>query len=193
MKKSILYSSFLVDLVSIGLILVYILKTAVLLDKVFLAVYLVFFSLYVYDKFKREDLKKGLSEYKLESHSDYMYYIAFVGAIITDISLLYLLYLKVDAPNVIVVLVMFYFICLTNYDVNTIYYDKEKIIYSNRKVDLDGIKMIESKKTLMINKLDIYYTKKDPVLISTFRKDKIEKIKVFIEEHSKKTKKRKKR
>lgn len=182
MKKSIYYFSFLVDLVSILLILIYILKTNLAVDRLFLAIYIIFIALYMYDKFKRENLKKGLLEYKLNSNSDLMYYVAFIGAVVTDINLIYFIYSKIDAPNTIVLLVLFYFICLTNYDVDAIYYDKKNIVYSNRKVELEGIKTIEDSKRLFINKLNIYYVKKDPVLINTFSKEKLSKVKNFIKE-----------
>lgn len=182
MKRNAYYFSFLVDFVSILLILLHVFQTNVTVDRVFLVIYLVFISLFVFDKFNREKLKKGLDEYKLGSISNKLYYFALLGAILTDVFLIYLQVEKTNLPNAIVVLVLFYFICLTNYDVDTIYYDKKHMLYSNRVIELDGIKLLDKSSRFFVNKLAIYYVKREPLYINTFNKEKAEKIHNFIKE-----------
>ncbi len=109
MKKLLLPTSILIDIMSICIMTMYLFKAKSSLETVYTVIYILFFVVHIVDKLRKEKLKKGLEKYKL-SKSSYIYYMALISTFLLNIFLIVLAYNDNYSTDNLILLVIFYFI-----------------------------------------------------------------------------------
>ncbi|WP_156286019.1 hypothetical protein [Oceanivirga salmonicida] len=186
MKKLLLPISIFIDILSIIIMSIYLFETRNNSDTIFTVIYILFFVVHIIDKVRKEKMKQGLEKYKLSKNSDFYYYIGLILIFAYDTFLIIQMYNGSYNIDNLIVLVLFYFICLLNYDLNYIYYNKKIALYGSRKIDLIGIEKMGVTRRFFSTGLEIYYKKQNSIGIRGLNNKNLFEIKEFLDKRKKK-------